>query len=93
MIDKPELGQWMTITTYLHKRRRGRDISWERDIWQKTPLRGMFIGIRQIYDGELDWGYGEEGVQFKRTAAHSVWLFVLDGRRNPVYVLPEDVTP
>lgn len=91
MTEKPELGQWLTITTYLRKRRRGSDVCWERMTWGAMTSRAMFIGTRQIYDGKLDWGWDEEPTTFKRTGVHNVWLFVLDGRRNPVYVLPEDV--
>lgn len=90
--EKPELGQWLTITTTFRKTKNWPDVYWHRDRWQKEPMRGMFIGTRQVYDGKLE-SDGDYSAYFIRTVAHNVWLFVLDGRRNPVYVLPEDVTP
>ena len=77
------------------------DSMWERKPFDK-PVRGMYIGNRDVYCGDYNpvtfWDdeiedYVESAIetQFTRLYQQRVYLFILNERRNPIYVFPNDV--
>lgn len=91
MNEKPELGQWLTINAIFRKSNNGYRTYWHRSATRFDKGRAMFIGTRQVYDGDIHTSHEGYIEGFTRTKSYNVWLFVFDGKRNPVYVLPEDV--
>lgn len=86
----PELGTWFTISakfdkTYHEHQDYGGVTQWKRKPYKK-PVKALYVGVRQVYDG---WS-NEAG--WHVMTSHTVWLFVTSAHRNPIHVLPEDVT-
>ena len=53
---------------------------------------GVVVGIRVLADGKVEYGGYDEGTSFHPDNHFQAVLVSFDLRRNPVYVLPEDLT-
>lgn len=65
-------------------------------IYRRTeqPISGVFIGYRTVAEGQTGWDGDPDidgGWVFYKSRRFEAWLIVTDPRRNPIYVLPEDV--
>lgn len=93
-MERPKLGEWRNLEKEVYKRhyrvpKEGRRTEWtQRDI---RTVRGLYIGWRTVYNGYSEWLGDEEGYNFSQSDHREVWLFIIDDRKNPIRVFPEDV--
>lgn len=81
------LGDTVTFTSHLERRRKGRHHTWtERGF--ETPRTGMIVGQRTFSDGES--GY-EEYTEYTGKRFFEVYLVAVSLRGKPLPVLCDDV--
>lgn len=88
-----EFGKRYTITGMMRKSHYSHDKYTAETKWNRygfKPGEGIFIGYRTLQNGIITPHY-EEQASFKATEQIRVCLFVINARRNPIYVHPEDV--
>lgn len=97
MQTKPQLGERCVITGKVAKQRKGNQTSFPHTVLE-SPVQAIYVGWRVVHEGETsrEFDYSDdhlvaEYTNFQRSRSLYVWLFVVDERRNPVYVLPQDV--
>ena len=95
---KPEFGQKVCITHFLHRRshnkvREGYGTVWYKS-WKKVPYlmqqRGICIGYRTLANGQNEF-YSDEPISFTPEEYFKAYLVVTDPRKKPVYVLEEHI--
>jgi hypothetical protein len=66
---------------------------WRKTQWGKRgDLRhGLIIGVRTLSNGTITW-FSDEPIVFHPEMYFTAYLIAYDLRRNPVYLLPDDVT-
>jgi hypothetical protein len=65
--------------------------SWRGYLSSEQPRRGIFLGWRTVYDGNIWYGNDEtDPTSFTPSGSHRVMLIAYNVRRNPVYVRGED---
>lgn len=84
---KLKLGEWYDVKATSEKHRYQSETSRVRRELSKT-VKMMFIGNRTVYEGYARGDWDER--EFIQTKSIPVYLFVENGNKNPVYVLPED---
>lgn len=57
------------------------------------PREGIIIGKRTLANGVITWGTYEDPDIFRPVEHFTAYVIAYDMRRNPVYVLPEYITP
>ena len=89
-----EFGEYYTITaTHVGCK------CWSppRREWRRHPLpepvKALYIGKRQVYSGPRVSTWEEDYFDHSRRTAHTMYLFVIDERHNPVYVNENDIIP
>lgn len=92
IMKKLIFGQKYIINGVMVKHRfwlTGREVTyWERSGFKSGEA--IYIGYRTLYDGDIS--YPDEYTHaFTPTSHQQVYLFVINERRNPIYVHPEDV--
>lgn len=92
---RPNLGDRGTFDHTLYRRRYREMREWaESGI--HTPQTGIYIGYRLLQNGAMDGEWGDESGNyddfFVPSSYIEAWLFVIDPRQKPVYVLPEHAT-
>ena len=93
-MKRPELGARVIVKARLE---RVSHVSCVRDVirkaWERvaydTPQPAVYIGYRAVSDGERCWE-DEVGYTYSPHWYFEAWLVVLDPRRRPVLVRPED---
>jgi hypothetical protein len=102
MTERLEFGKTYTITAKaerigINPNRFGQGAT--RFEWQRIeipePVEALYIGYRFVYNGivrtEGENSFSHVYKWYEKTKTVEVYLFVLNERANPIYVLPEDV--
>jgi hypothetical protein len=99
-MDRPKLGELRTLTGQVVKARHGERSTFVTRFVHKriSPIDGVYIGYRVLHEGHThtENEYGEYGVllssyqHFERTRTTLVWVFAVDERKLPIFVLPDD---
>jgi hypothetical protein len=56
-----------------------------------SPREGVIVGARTLANGQVSYGGWDTPTEFSPTAHFKAYLVAFDMRKNPVYVLPEDL--
>jgi hypothetical protein len=57
----------------------------------QTPREGVIVGVRTLANGDVEYGGWDATTTFHPTEHFKAYLVAFDMRKNPVYVLPEDL--
>lgn len=100
-MKRPELGTWHEVRRIADKAHESGKTEWYS---YEAPQVGqaMYIGYRTVFNGAMeniyeygDWENPQEillGCYFIQSKAVEVWLFVWNGRMNPIRVFPQDTS-
>jgi len=86
--SKPALGQPVEFKARMFKDKRRSETKWVR---QEKPGKGLYIGQRTVFSGEVEWT--DEYIAFWPKKHHIVYLVVESEYKNPIHCLPEDTRP
>jgi hypothetical protein len=92
-IERPQLGEWRTLThfatrkTFIRPNKPTDKKYWDAEKYT-DPIQGMYIGYRTLADGEREY-IEDAGFVFTPWSYREAWLFVIDPRQKPIYVFPE----
>lgn len=98
-MKRPNLGNHVSAEAIVKKVREGKHTGTFDTLYKRMPqmISGFYIGYRTVYEGHTDRvdDYGEYELaghysEYKRGKSLEVWLVVIDPRKNPVLVSPED---
>lgn len=86
------VGEWPHERTIYRTYKEWTVERWIGDTAPPEPRLGIVIGKRVLANGFLRYAY-EEGTTFEPDQRITAYLIAYDMHRNPVYVLPEHITP
>ena len=101
--QRPALGQTVSASDRLWRRIETKPAKygnhyfkvWRRygdnPVFKAQPVSGIYIGFRTYVNGRREWD-SDDGYIFYPESYHEVWLIVPSERKNPVAVLPSDVS-
>lgn len=89
--DHSDILRRQSVTPYDTKQPMRKE--WRKSQWGKRGdvRHGLIVGVRTLSNGTITW-FSDEPIVFHPEMYFTAYLVAYDLRRNPVYLLPDDVT-